>query len=165
VNFVESLHHVLTYEGGFVNHPKDPGGITNLGVTKRAWEEYLGREVSETEMRNLTPDVVAPFYKQMYWDKINGDNLPAGVGFCVFDCAVNSGTGRSVRWMQEIAGVTVDRIPGKQTIAAVTKMPKDEFINKFCDRRQAFVESLDTFPVFGKGWTRRIKEVRETALS
>lgn len=165
MNFVESLHHVLTHEGGFVNHKSDPGGVTNLGVTKKAWESYVGHPVSVDDMRRLTPDAVSAFYKQKYWDKVKGDDLPLGVGYCVFDCAVNSGVGRAVKWMQEVAGVEADGMAGAKTVAAVTQMPKDEFINAFCDKRQAFVESLSTFEIFGKGWTRRIQAVREASLA
>jgi len=74
INFDAALESVLHHEGGFVNHPKDPGGITNLGVTKRVWENWIGREVNEAEMRALTPKLIGPMYKQMYWDKIRGDD-------------------------------------------------------------------------------------------
>ena len=72
---------VLKHEGGFVNHPKDPGGMTNLGVTRTNWELYLNRDVTEAEMRALTPEMVKPFYKKNYWDRIKGDALPSGVDY------------------------------------------------------------------------------------
>jgi lysozyme family protein len=73
-NFDSALEAVLHHEGGFVNHPRDPGGMTNLGVTKRVWEEWVGHEVDEATMRGLTPDLVAPLYKARYWDKVRGDD-------------------------------------------------------------------------------------------
>ena len=63
-NFDECLKMLLVHEGGFINHPRDPGGITNFGVTKRVWEQWVGRKVTEQEMRNLKPSDVAPLYKK-----------------------------------------------------------------------------------------------------
>lgn len=156
---------LLAHEGGFVNHPKDPGGMTNLGVTKKVYENWLGREVSEQEMRNLTITDVAPIYKTKYWDKVKGDSLPSGVDWAVFDWAVNSGTGRAARMLQKVVGVTADGAIGPMTLAAVNKMDPAELIEKYCARRQAFYERLSTFSTFGKGWTRRVNETRETALN
>ena len=78
-NFDECLKMLLVHEGGFINHPRDPGGITNLGVTKRVWEQWVGRKVTEQEMRNLKPSDVAPLYKKNYWDRCKCDDLPSGL--------------------------------------------------------------------------------------
>ena len=107
-NFQASLAHVLQSEGGYVNNPADPGGMTNLGCTKAVWEEFVGHPVSEADMRGLTPDDVAPLYKRKYWDKVSGDDLPAGLDYAVFDAAINSGPGRAAKWLQEAVGVTAD---------------------------------------------------------
>ena len=96
-NFDSALEAILHHEGGYVNHPADPGGMTNLGVTKRVWEEWVGHEVDEKTMRALTPEIVGPMYKAKYWDKIKGDDLPAGVDYIVFDAAINSGPGRAAK--------------------------------------------------------------------
>jgi lysozyme family protein len=96
-NFSECLEMLLEHEGGYVNHPSDPGGMTNLGVTKRVYDEWIGRESTEEEMRDLTPEDVAPIYKQNYWDRVKGDQLPSGVDWCAFDWAVNSGSGRPAK--------------------------------------------------------------------
>ena len=84
-NFEKALETILHHEGGFVNHPRDPGGMTNLGVTKRVWEEWTQVEASEREMRSLTPEKVGPLYKARYWDKVKGDDLPSGLDLAVFD--------------------------------------------------------------------------------
>ena len=94
-NFDKCFDRLLKHEGGFVNHPEDPGGATNLGVTKRAMQEFLGRAVSMGEMKSLTPEDVKPVYKKLYADKIRFDELPAGLDWAVLDWAVNSGTGRA----------------------------------------------------------------------
>jgi lysozyme family protein len=164
-NFQSSLAHVLLSEGGFVNHPKDPGGMTNLGCTKAVWEEYVGHPVSETDMRNLTPELVAPLYKRKYWDKVAGDDLPSGLDYAVFDAAINSGPGKAAKWLQEVLGVTADGSIGKGTLAAVHTMDVQDLIAKYNDKRLQFLESLPTFSTFGKGWIRRVSEVQSAAAA
>ena len=163
-NFRLALQHVLSSEGGFVNHPSDPGGMTNLGVTARTWEDWVGHVPYEKEMRELTPDKVAPLYKRKYWDAIKGDDLPSGVDYCVFDCAVNSGPGRAAKMLQEVVGVKPDGGIGPLTLAAVKAMDPIELISKYADKRLQFWQSLSTFETFGKGWTRRGNEVKDEAL-
>jgi len=165
-NFDACLTLLLAHEGGYVNHPQDPGGITNLGVTKRVWEEWLGRPVSEKEMRALTPTMVKPLYKRKYWDAVRADDLVAGVDYCVFDVAVNSGPGRAIKFLQSCVGVTVDGGFGPATLAAVNKAEEDptRLIELYCAKRLEFLQSLKTFETFGKGWSRRVAEVKDAAL-
>ena len=158
-NFGVAFNSMLRHEGGFVNHPKDPGGMTNLGVTKRVWDEWTGGNADEIEMRSLTPEKVAPLYKKRYWDAVKGNDLPSGLDVCVFDCAVNSGVSRAVRILQRILGVKDDGIIGPVTIAATTAIPVDDLIERYTKERQDFLESLPTFSTFGKGWTTRVAEV------
>ena len=159
-NWDEALKHILKYEGGYVNHPSDPGGKTNLGVTQRVWEEWTDKPSDEQEMRSLTPEMVAPLYKKKYWDAVHGDDLPAGVDLCVFDAAVNAGVGRASRFLQQAVGVTVDGQIGPKTINAVTAKPADEIIEAFCALREAHYKRLDTFATFGTGWMRRLASVK-----
>ena len=163
-NFNVALQHMLRHEGGFINHPRDPGGMTNLGVTARTWEDWIGHAPSEKEMRELTPEKVAPLYKRKYWDAIKGDDLPSGVDYCVFDCAVNSGPGRAAKMLQEVVGVKPDGGIGPITLAAVKAVDPVVLISKYSDKRLQFWQSLPTFETFGKGWTRRGNEVKEAAL-
>ena len=162
-NFEKALAHILESEGGFVNHPKDPGGMTNLGCTKAVWEEFVGHPVSEADMRALTPASVAPLYKRKYWDKVAGDDLPAGLDYAVFDAAINSGPGRAAKWLQEVAGVPADGSIGKQTLAAVDAFSPLELIAQYNDKRLQFLESLPTFATFGKGWSNRVSSVQSIA--
>lgn len=164
MTFEEALEHVLKHEGGFVNHPQDPGGMTNLGVTKRVWDEWIGRESSEDEMRNLKPEDVANLYKKLYWDRVKADDLPSGVNYCIFDAAVNSGTGRAAKWLQEAVGAVPDGAIGAKTLAKVAAHDADSLVNAYCDVRLNFLKGLKTFDTFGKGWSRRVEGVRQTAL-
>lgn len=163
-NFHDSLIMLLKHEGGFVNHPRDPGGMTNLGVTKKVYEEWMGREVTEQEMRDLQPKDVRDLYKKNYWDRCKCDDLPSGLDFAVFDWAVNSGTGRSSKGVQKACGAEPDGAIGPKTLALVKGQNTQYMIEKFGEIRQNFYESLSTFDTFGKGWTRRNKETTEEAL-
>ena len=162
-NWENAFAAVLKHEGGYVNHPKDPGGMTNLGVTKRAWEAYVGHEVDEAAMRALTPEIVKPFYKKMYWDKIRGDDLPSGVDYAAYDLAVNSGTGRAAKYLHEIAGVPADGVIGPKSIAAIQACPADETVDALCGMRLDFLKRLPTWDTFGKGWGKRVADVEEKA--
>lgn len=163
-NFEAALKAILHHEGGFVSHPKDPGGVTNLGVTKRVWEEWTGHEVDEKAMRALTPEVVAPMYKAKYWDRIRGDDLPTGVDYIVFDAAINSGPGRAAKWLQQTVGAVPDGAIGAGTLGKVAAMEPSEIVEKYQQTRLAFLESLPTWDTFGKGWGRRVAEVEDAAM-
>ena len=162
-NFDAALKAILHHEGNFVNHPKDPGGMTNLGVTKRVWEEWVGHEVDEKAMRGLTPEKVGPMYKAKYWDKIKGDDLPTGVDYAVFDAAINSGPGRAAKWLQECVGAVPDGAIGPGTLGKVAEADPAELLSKYQARRLAFMQSLPTWDTFGKGWGRRVTEVASAA--
>lgn len=160
-NFDKSLALVLKSEGGYVNHPADPGGRTNLGVTQRAWELYVGRTVTEDEMRALTPENVKPFYKINYWTPARCNEWQAGLDYVMFDAAVNMGVPRAIKLLQQACNVTPDGDIGPMTLAAVKATTN--LIEKFSVQKEAFYRSLKTFPVFGKGWLNRVAEVQRNA--
>lgn len=163
-NFEQCLALVLKHEGGFVNHPKDPGGMTNLGVTKKVWEEWVGYTVDESAMRALGPTDVAPLYKKNYWDRVSGDDLPTGVDYSVFDLAVNSGVSRAAKFLQAACGVAQDGNIGPATLAAVAAFHPRDLSTAICEKRLAFLQALPTWNTFGKGWNKRVAEVEETAF-
>ena len=101
-NFEVSLRMVLKHEGGFVDHPKDPGGATNKGVTRQTYESFLGRPLeSVNELIEISDEHIQEIYRIRYWDKIKGDDLPSGLDFSVFDWGVNSGPSRSAKFWKE----------------------------------------------------------------
>ena len=163
-NFDKCLEMLLSHEGGFVNHPEDPGGITNLGVTKKVYDEWTGSESTEQEMRDLTPDDVAPIYKKNYWDRVKGDSLPSGLDWACFDWCVNSGSGRPAKAVQRAVGATQDGAIGPQTLGLIMEKDPEEIINYVYGVRQDFYKGLKTFETFGRGWTRRNKETLHQAL-
>lgn len=163
-NFEQCLALVLKHEGGYVNNPKDPGGMTNLGVTKKVWENWVGHPVDEAAMRALGPQDVAPLYKSQYWDKIRGDSLPAGVDYACFDLAVNSGVSRAAKILQKAVGVSADGIIGPATLDAIASSNARDLATEICDLRLNFLQTLPTWSIFGKGWGRRVAEVEKVAF-
>jgi|TARA_R110000868_G_scaffold96356_1_gene265111 lysozyme family protein len=164
-NWQKSFELMLKSEGGYVNNPADPGGMTNLGVTKATWENWVGRESDEAEMRGLTPEKVEPLYKKKYWDAVRGDELPPGISYLCFDFAVNAGAGRSIKTLQTAVGVTPDGGFGPLTLAAVQAIDPVELIEKFSQAKEDFYRSLGTFATFGKGWLNRVADVKVKANS
>ena len=164
-NWQTSFELMLQSEGGFVNHPSDPGGMTNLGVTKATWESWVGREVDEAEMRGLTPEKVEPLYKERYWDAVRGDELPAGISYLCFDFAVNAGVGRSIKTLQTAVAVPADGWFGPITMAAVQSIDPVTLIERFSAEKVVFYRGLNTFATFGNGWLNRVADVKAKASS
>ena len=163
-NFRDCLELVLKHEGGFVDHPKDPGGMTNLGVTKKVWEEWVGHPVTEKDMRELTPAIVAPMYEMRYWRTSYCEKLPRGLDLLVFSMAVNAGSGRSVKLLQDAIGVLPDGVIGPNTMAKINEANVETLIDKFSEARTDYYKGLKLFPVFGRGWLNRTDTERLEAL-
>ena len=164
-NWEKALALVLKSEGGYVNNPRDPGGETNLGVTKKVWEAWVKKSVSSDDMKSLTPTMVAPLYKAQYWDAVFGDDLPNGVDYLVFDFAVNAGPHTSRKLLQRALGVKDDGVIGSITMDKVRKADAKDLINKFSIAKENYYKSLSTFSIFGKGWMNRVATVQKDALT
>ena len=164
-DYRECLDLVLKSEGGWTGPTGlkgDPGGETNLGVTKAVWEEYVGHPVQT--MKNLTKDDVAPLYEQKYWKACYGEVLPRGLDFIVFSMGVNAGPGRSVKLLQQSIGCVPDGVIGPTTRSLICASNTATLINKFSEVRREYYRSLKTFPIFGKGWLSRVDHEEATAL-
>lgn len=150
MNIDQALVHLLGNEGGFVDHPSDPGGATNFGITQNTARAngYLG------DMRSFTLAQAVEIYRKSYWAPIKADQLPDALRFHVFDAAVNSGPTQAVKWLQRAAGVTEDGVVGSQTLAAAAKVSPA----KYSAIRLRFMTDLSTWATFGKGWARRIAD-------
>jgi len=168
LRFERCLDEVLRHEGGYVDHKRDPGGATNLGVTLGTAKAHGldmddDGDVDKIDVRNLKPRDVRPVYRKSYWLKAGCDALPAGVDLMVFDLAVNSGPARAVRFLQEAVGVTADGVVGPMTLGAARRLPPAELVLRLRNRRERFYRGLSTFDAFGKGWLRRLSEVNAKA--
>lgn len=158
------MPHLKRHEGGFVNHPKDPGGATNMGITLATFRRHIKRNGTVSDLKRMTWEQAAKVYRSQYWNKVRGDDLPPGVDYTVFDFAVNSGPSRAAKFLQRIVGVEQDGEIGPITLAAVNRMAPADVINGVCDARLSFMQGLKTWPTFRKGWSRRVKDVKAHSL-
>lgn len=166
-NWSASLAFLLQDEGGYVNNPADPGGRTNLGVTAAVWRDWKKLPTTPTEftMRALTPDDVEPLYHFRYWGAVNGDKLPVGVDYAVFDYSVNSGVHKAATVLQDLLGVTADGNIGPGTLAAVAAYEDvGKLIELYCAARLGYLKALPGWETFGDGWEPRVKRVEARAL-
>lgn len=164
-NFDRALTWVLEHEGGYSNHPKDPGGATNRGVTQRVYTAWLRQNGQQSrDVREITYSEIRSIYRTQYWDMVRGDDLPHGVDYAVFDFAVNSGPGRAAQFAQRIVGVPDDGAIGSVTLAAILDADPIGLCADLCDNRLAWLRRLSTFPTFGRGWTRRVQNVRARSI-
>jgi lysozyme family protein len=166
MTFDQALTFVLSWEGGYSNHPDDPGGETNMGITK-----YTARAHGyKGSMRNLPLELVKRIYRQGYWQPCRLDDFPHHpLRLAVFDAAINSGSGQSRKWLQMELGTTPDGIIGPVTIGAIQALASDphgldDLITRLIDRRLAFLQSLRGWKTFGKGWSRRLNALRSICL-
>lgn len=170
--FEECLSHVLTYEGGYTDHPADPGGATSMGITRRTLAEWRGvtswSELPKSAVRDLSLAEAAQIYQARYWAKCAAGKMPNGLDLALFDFAVNSGPDRAVKYLQAQLGVEADGIVGRQTLNALTKSLRSRgvrsLIETLCDNRLNFLRSLSTFSDFGRGWSKRVASVRAQAI-
>lgn len=166
-NFDKCLKLVIKLEGGLTNHPSDPGGLTNRGVTQAVYDAFLvraGKSVRPVSL--ITDDEIVAVYRDGYWDATHCDQLPSGLDLAVFDCAVNQGVGRAARFLQGAAGAKVDEVIGPKTLAAVAAADRDELLTEFMARRMHAYGRLQTlFQTFGLGWSRRLISVHAAAIA
>ena len=164
--FDDALALVLAEEGGRVNNPRDPGGRTNKGVTQAVYTSWrITNGLPSRSVYLITSAEVAAIYRHQYADHIRFDDLPSGVGYAVFDEAVNSGPVEAAKRLQAAVGCTPDGAIGLLTLAAVRKRTdRGALIDRLCDGRLGFMRRLKAWFTFGKGWTNRVEFVRSHAL-
>ncbi len=166
-NFPEALAHTLRFEGGWANHPNDPGGATMKGVTHRTYTRYLGRDVTHDELRAIPDEHLADIYRKYYWDACRCDALPDGLDVAVFDTAVNTGPAQAARLLQRLVGVPADGAIGPRTIAAINDYVAvhglPSLIEAYTEARQNFYRLLPTYVHFGEGWRKRAENVAQVA--
>ncbi|WP_134497668.1 glycoside hydrolase family 108 protein [Microvirga pakistanensis] len=163
-SFAKALAFVLRHEGGFSDHPRDPGGATNYGITRETLSRARGQPVSVDDVRHLDIDEASAIYRRFYWDAVRADELPPGLDLALFDLAVNSGPGRAVRLLQQVLGIEADGLIGPITLEAVRNTDPVEAIRRLTRARLDFLSRLVTWPVFGRGWRRRVLDAEQEAL-
>jgi lysozyme family protein len=161
----EALRCLLAHEGGYTNHPSDPGGPTNFGITIHDYRKYVKPNATAADVRAMRVDEAKAIYRAKYWNAQRCDELPAGVDYSVFDYGVNSGIGRSGKVLRRIVGLP-DRthVVTDEVLRAVARRDPKALVTAINDERLAFLKRLRTWPVFGRGWGRRVAEVRSVSL-
>lgn len=150
MNFDIAFDRLIGHEGGYVNDPRDPGGETNWGISKRAYPNV--------DIKNLTQSQAREIYRKDYWGRMMCDQYDGAIGFQLFDIAVNSGTGRAARLLQRAVGATEDGVIGAQTVGKVRAMAVSKVLMRLNAERLEFMASLPGWPGFGKGWARRVAD-------
>ncbi len=162
----EALRRVLEHEGGYSNDAGDSGGPTMYGITIADARMYWKHDATANDVRHIPLAVAMDIYRTKYWNKMRCDDLPAGIDYAVFDYGVNSGIDRAARVLQKIVGATPDGIIGPNTVAATRSANAPRaIINAICDQRLGFLRHLRIWSIFGRGWGRRVREVRAAALA
>jgi lysozyme family protein len=164
-SFDASLAFVLKYEGGYVNHPQDKGGPTNMGITHKTLSRFRGEPVTIADVKELTCAEAARIYRQNYWDEIQGDELPAGIDLGLFDFAVNAGPGRAIKLFQAVLNVTQDGLIGPRTLQAAQKGRTSFIISALCSVRIDYQRRLSSWRIFGRGWAKRVRDVERASLA
>lgn len=152
MNFEQAFERLLGHEGGFVDHPEDPGGATRWGITQRIARKhgYTGN------MRNFPVEEARRIARAEYWDKVRADDVPDALRFDLFDGAYNSGPPQAIKWLQRAAGADDDGIIGPKTLTAVRAANPHLLAKRYNGHRLQFMTDLKTWPTFGRGWARRI---------
>lgn len=163
-NFASCLTVTLTHEGGWSDHPADPGGATMKGVTIGRYREYYPN-ATKTDLRNISNADLQRIYRNDYWNKVRGDDLPYGVDLSTFDGGVNSGPSRGAKWLQSAVGVKQDGVVGPATVKAAILADGKSTVQKICAKRLSFVHGLKTWKTFGKGWARRIADIEAKGVA
>ena len=146
------IERLMKHEGGYVNHPNDPGGETMYGVTKRVAQAhgYFG------DMRKLPKSTAKAITEKSYYKAVKGDQLDRLIAWQLTDAAYNHGNRQAVKFLQRAVGVTADGLIGPRTLAAVAEMDKNDVVFLFLAERLEFFTNLSIWQTFGKGWARRI---------
>jgi lysozyme family protein len=163
-NFAACMAEIFAHEGGFVDHPRDPGGATNMGITIGTLRDWRGGPVTKEDVRSLTKQEAQTIYRAKYWNPVRGDDLSHGVDLVTFDPAVNSGVRRGIQWLQRALGVTPDGSIGPLTLVAAKSAEPVTTIKRACAVRMGFLQGLGTWSTFGRGWSRRVARVEAVGV-
>ena len=164
--FQACLAETLRWEGGWSNHPQDPGGATMKGVIQRVYDGWRERQsLPRQSVRSISDAELQSIYRENYWQMVAGDTLPAGLDLAVFDFGVNSGPTRAVRYLQACLGIAQDGHMGAVTITAANRADVRELIASYMAARRGFIRQIGTYPTFGKGWERRCNGIEAACLA
>lgn len=148
--FDQCFDKLISHEGGYVNDPRDPGGETKFGISKRTYPQV--------DIKNLTLGAAKEIYKRDCWERAQCDRLPPSVAYVLFDAAVHHGIGQAIRFLQRAVNVADDGVIGPMTIAAVSRLDAESVCARYIGQRLEFMTKLTIWDVYGKGWSRRLAD-------
>lgn len=163
-NLPAAIKLIREHEGGYVDHPSDPGGCTNYGITIGSYRRYVDPKGDCADLKAMDPSTAEQIYANTYWGAVNGDGLPPGIDVMVFDHGVNAGPTRAVKLLQRLLGVSQDGAIGKLTLAAAWEADLVDLIQHYADARTQYYRSLSTWPKFGRGWQARVQSTEFAAV-
>ncbi len=165
-NYERALSRLLKHEGGYTNHPKDPGGPTNYGITIIDYRKYVMSNATAEDVKNMKLSEAKAIYRAKYWDALCCDDLPSGVDDVVFDYGVNSGIGRSGKVLRRCLRMNDStwKVTAEVLAKARDANPK-QLVTDICDERMRFLRGLSTWGTFGKGWSARVRDVKAIGLA
>jgi lysozyme family protein len=162
-NFECALALTLQFEGGYSDHPADPGGATNMGITRATLTRARGRPVGKAEIMALSRKEAAAIYRRLYWDAVRADELPSGLDIAMFDFAVNSGPAAACKALRSCLGLTEKSATPDRLIEAAKQVDVASTVRALCAQRLSFLHRLKSFRFFGRGWQSRVRGVEEAA--
>lgn len=168
--FEIALRPIAAHEGGFSNHPNDPGGPTMAGITQAVYNGYRrGKGLPTRPVNQLTQQEKVEIFRENYWNPVMGDRLPLGIDYCLLDGAIHSGPSQATKWLQRAIKTPVDGSIGPVDLLKLDELRAhedkvgDAIIDSICDQRMAFLRTLKNWPSFARGWTTRVAEMRKLA--
>lgn len=163
-NYDDSLKRVLVHEGGYTNHPADPGGPTNFGITIHDYRMHKNPHATADDVKHMPLQDAKDIYRSKYWGAMHCDELPAGLDYAVFDYGVNSGIGRPPKVLSRIMKLPERTAFDAGLLSMIAKDKPELLIAELCDERLHFLQGLHTWSTFGKGWQSRVSDVRAVSL-
>ena len=166
-NYKNVLKVTLKWEGGYSNHPQDPGGATQRGIIQKVYDKWRDKWGKPRQsVKNLTETELQTIYKEDYWIPVQGDRLKHGVDLVCFDGGVNSGVGRNGQWVGKVLNTnTKVHLVTNTEVDQLNRLDPVFVVKKYMDLRLSFLQGLSTFKTFGRGWTNRVADVRANALA
>lgn len=146
MNFQQAFTHLISSEGGYSNDPRDPGGETKFGISKRSYPLL--------DIKNLTLQEAQEIYKKDFWESLG--SMHPSLRFLVFDFAVNSGMQTAVRKLQQSLDIADDGHWGPISTAKLSATRLDVALVNYTATRLEYLTSLSGWATYGKGWARRI---------
>lgn len=164
--FQAALPFVLRWEGGFVDHPNDPGGATNKGVTQAVYDGWRAQQgLATRSVRLLASEEMHAIYDGAYWRAAFCPKLMQPLDLAQFDTAVNMGVGRAVRFLQKAVAAEIDGAFGPATERCVASCDAGQALANYCQIREALYRQLvvknPKLGVFLKGWMNRLNALRK----